>query len=665
MDVIFLPSCKAPKSMRKFSLFTIVSCSILFISNVSFGYKSELLDGYQKKYPKQNAVVLNHNQTVNISTDKKTGELVIYETDYEEILYLTESAKFYTAQSIYTSDFFEDIESIKVSVYNEKGKRTKLKSSDFKIVDSAPSSWVFHDDDKEMVFDFPALGEGYRTVIEYTKRIKRPEFFDSFHFIASYPVESAILSVIYPETTIISFYEQNLEKYKVEKSSLVGKKGMKTDAWVLNDLPPYKSEKGSVNSKYYIPHIVAQIKSYNKKGENIALVGSADELHSFFQEFLLLKKENNDREEMNTVVTEITEGMETDLEKMDTIFNWVQANIKYIAFEDGINGYVPRECSTVMNNRYGDCKDMGNLLVEMLTYAGVDGAYVAWVGTRDIPYQMSEIPTPLACNHVICVVDNKEGGFYYLDATGSEGSYILPPQSVQEKELLIHTGTDSYVLHAVPAVEADKNYAKSIIKYHWDEDDSLRGSGIDLYGGYERVSRTYYMSNLDDEDLKDYIYEMVLGGVNRYVLTNYEIANLYEKNEVLKIEYDFAVDNLFIEDGKDLILNPTLFKPRVTKYNNEDYSAPRYKKHHRTIDYSYEFEIPEGYSIKFIPENVKYDNALFTFSGTFNLEENVLKVRMGYQYHLLQISPDQYQEWNDFADAINQATIQNVVFEKQ
>ncbi len=649
--------------MSKFLFLFCLSLCTIGQFNTAYGYDTDELSTYQKKYPKQNAVVLNHKQIVTLEVSKTTGELVIYITDTEEILYLSPTAKFYTDQSIYTSDFFEDIVEVNAVVYDERGKKNKVKKDAFKIVDSAPSSWVFHDDDKELRFDLPELGEGFRSIISYKKRVKQPEFFDSFHFISGYPVELASLSVTYPQGTKISFYERNLKKHNAVRST-VEEDGKIEEKWILNDLPPYKSEAGSVNSKYYLPHIIAQINSYQKKNETEAIIGSADELHAFFQKLLLLKGEEKDNEEMEQVVEKITEGMTTEEEKIDTIFNWVQANIKYIAFEDGINGYVPRSCSKVMNNRYGDCKDMGNLLVEMLSFANVEGAYVAWVGTRDIPYQMSEIPTPMACNHVICVVENPAGGFYYLDATGSEGSYLLPPSSIQEKELLIHKGQDDYVLFPVPAVDAEKNYVQSVIRYYLDEDDSLRGSGTDIYGGYERVSRTYYMSNLDNKDLKDYIYDMALGGANRYVLKEYDIANLTNKNEALIINYDFAVDNLFIKDEDELIINPTLFKPRVSKYNDEDYTAPRYKKHHRTVNYSYEFQIPEGYKLKFLPENVNHKHDLFDFNGTFALSENTLKVQMVYRYHLLQITPDLYTDWNTFSNLINEATIQNIVLEK-
>lgn len=81
------------------------------------------LASYQQKYPNTIAVILQHKQTISIDIDSKTGELLIYETNFEEILYLKEESKFYTDQNIYLSDFFEDLIELNVTVYNDQGKK--------------------------------------------------------------------------------------------------------------------------------------------------------------------------------------------------------------------------------------------------------------------------------------------------------------------------------------------------------------------------------------------------------------------------------------------------------------------------------------------------------------------------------------------------------------
>ena len=651
--------------LKKFALLLFFLLAFLGVLNA----QDYDLKALQEKYPDRIGVILNHEQKVTIEVDKE-GELEILLTDHEEILYLKESSKYYTEQSISLSYFFEDILEVDALVYTPSGKKLKIDEDNYRVVDSPPSSWVFHDDNKEMIFDLPKLGEGYRSDITYTKRIKKPEFFEVFHFISGFPVLKASVEIVSPAGTTMKYYERAMEGFDVERSATPGKKGSTINTWTLRNLEGYVEEDGSTNIKNHIPHLVAQIQSYEFNGETKELIKDVAGLHAYFEEFLLLKADESNRKELNKIVDELTKGMEGQYEKMDTIFRWVQHNIKYIAFEDGINGYVPRSCSSVMKNRYGDCKDMGNLLVEMLSYAGVENAYVAWVGTRDVPYLMSEIPSPLTCNHVICVVEIVEElrvdghKYYYLDATSPEASYLIPPKPIQEKELLVHYGTGKHELYMVPPASADHNYIKSVIKYSFTDKDSLHGSGVDYYGGYERENRAYYLANLKDADLEDYVSELAIGGANRYTLKDFEITGLTHPDDSLAIFYDFSVDNIGIKDGDDIILNPTLFKPRVTKYHKEDYKYTREKGRHRTIDYSYEIDISEDYKVKHMPEDVHYKHDQFHFDASFKLEGNKIYVKMKYQYHLMEIPTELFPDWNDFSRSINKATIQNIILEK-
>jgi len=638
--------------------------AFLVVSSNSFCQDGHDFNYYKNKYPNDLGVILNHTQTVAIYVNKKTQELDIYETDYEEILYLNKGVRFYTQQSISLSEFFEDIVSIEVTVINPEGKKFKLKEADFRTIDSPPSSWVFHDDDKEITFDLLKLDAGYKTIIKYTKKVKRPEFFDIFHFVSGYPVEMARVEISYPKEVAMSFYERSFKNFNIVRNELADKKGITTKSWQLNQIPAYDDEEGSTNINHHIPHVFAQITSFQANGETVKLIGTVAELHAFYVEFLLLKEDESNRKEINDVVRSLIENKKTDLEKIDTIYKWVQSNIKYIAFEDGINGYVPRACSAVMKNRYGDCKDMGNLLVEMLTFADVKNAYVAWVGTNDIVTQMSEIPSPLTCNHVICVVEKEQGGYYYLDATGSEMGYILPPQSIQEKEILVHKGEGKFDLFMVPAVSAKDNYVKTHVKYTFVDGDSIRGTGFNSFSGYERGSRSYDLKNLDQEDLLIYVKDIVLRGRNRFTLKEYELKNLDNNNAPLEIHYVFSVDNMMVQHDSDYFFNPVLFKPRLMQFNGENYKFDQAKDYHRVVEHIYEFTLPTNFKLKSFPANLDFEHDLFSFHSAYKLEGNNLTVSMIYQFELLRIPPSLFGDWNAFSDKVNEATAQNIVLEK-
>ena len=49
----------------------------------------------------------------------------------------------------------------------------------------------------------------------------------------------------------------------------------------------------------------------------------------------------------------------------------LQNNINYVAFEDGLGGFIPRGAASVCDKRYGDCKDKSLLLVTLLRDEGL------------------------------------------------------------------------------------------------------------------------------------------------------------------------------------------------------------------------------------------------------------------------------------------------------
>lgn len=643
---------------------TILFIGFLCLSQLTFSYQIDEYQKYKEKYKNELAVILNHKQTINASVNSKTGQLNLFKTNYEEVLYLTKSANYYTTRYISLSDYFQDIVKIEVIIYTPNGKKIKLKPEEFATVDATPSSWVFHDDDKEIVFDLKDLGEGYRTVIAYTKKLKKPEFFGRFTLMNNYPTENAEVIINYPKTVKMVFSEMNLEKYQFKKSE-TNVKDTYTTKWVGKDIPSFISEDRTLNIRYFLPQVLCRIESYDSKGETKKVMSSVDDLHHYFQEFLLAKEDEKNRGEINRTIRDITKGMKTDLEKIDTIFKWVQTNIKYIAFEDGKNGFVPRSCTKVMKDRYGDCKDMGNLLVEMLTYAKVKSAHVAWVGTRDIPYLMSEYPSPLTCNHVICVVDKPDGGYYYLDATSSEVSYLIPPSNIQSKEMLVHYGEDKYKLVKIDPVDAKTNTFYSVMKLNFSENDSLYGTGKDTYMGYQRLKRTYKLKNFDNEELEDYVKNITVDGFTRFTLKDFSIDNLSDNTKPLHINYEFSMKNPIIKKDNDLILNLDLLDINSSYYYKEKNQQTIEVKYHKDKTYEYQFEIPEEYAVKYLPSNIIYKNDLFNYEAIFKYENNILSVVKHFTIKSLEIPPSLFEEWNKLADAFSKASQQNVILTKK
>jgi transglutaminase-like putative cysteine protease len=86
----------------------------------------------------------------------------------------------------------------------------------------------------------------------------------------------------------------------------------------------------------------------------------------------------DDKTELSQKANELTTGTTDDIQKIKKIFNWVQHNIRYIAFEDGIAGFKPAKANDVLHKKYGDCKGMANLTRGLLQSLGYD-ARLCWI----------------------------------------------------------------------------------------------------------------------------------------------------------------------------------------------------------------------------------------------------------------------------------------------
>jgi hypothetical protein len=100
------------------------------------------------------------------------------------------------------------------------------------------------------------------------------------------------------------------------------------------------------------------------------------------------------------------------------VLNWVQRNVRYFATPFAESTHRPTPPGTVLERRYGDCKDVALLTVTLLRAVGIP-AQVALVDAtrgRAIP---ELLPSPYAFDHAV-VVAFPEGSPVWLDPTRAE-----------------------------------------------------------------------------------------------------------------------------------------------------------------------------------------------------------------------------------------------------
>ena len=200
---------------------------------------------------------------------------------------------------------------------------------------------------------------------------------------------------------------------------------------------------------------------YEKKNDKFPILRIAifpkkinNEWEYFNKWFIDLNSSNTNLSNKNkSLINSLISEKDNDEIKIKKAFEFVRDNIKYIAIENGIAAFQPRNPNKVIINKYGDCKDMANLLCQILIQYKIK-ANVALIATIDHYYSL-DFPSLSSANHAICIAQtNKQT--YFLDATNKTGSYNYPSNFTQG-QWCYKTDPEKGELIQVPIIEPGHN----------------------------------------------------------------------------------------------------------------------------------------------------------------------------------------------------------------
>jgi len=361
------------------------------------------------------------------------------------------------------------------------------------------------------------------------------------------PVVNQKFTVTYPSDMQLIFTPKNLEGYSITVSE--DKKGRTyNQVYVAKDIKSIDKYSGMPPASYYEPHVVLRIASFkNGNNETERFLSNIDDLYKW--DYSFLQNINVSKSELlQKLADSLTAGISDAKEKARKIYEWVQKNIKYVAFEDGLEGFIPRQAELVCTRRFGDCKDMSSLLTSLLRCAGLN-AYFTWIGTRDIPYEYEEVPLPLTDNHMIAAVEIA-GEWLFLDGTSSTGIFGFPSGFIQGKQALVAISPSEYKILRIPEVEAEKNEITDSTFITITE-KGIKGNCSVYYKGYFGSDITGTLQYKEAGTLKDYVKYRMGKASNKFILGNYQINHLNENLKLVNVKADFEVPDY----GKKLVMN--------------------------------------------------------------------------------------------------------------
>ncbi|EAR02084.1 transglutaminase domain-containing protein [Maribacter sp. HTCC2170] len=599
-------------------------------------------------YPDDEILILNSNENITFDYNKSDNLVEVNQKLNEELMNIVPRSDI---QKYVMYDNTTKIKNFSTKLRNGKPKYFAVKDEFYESGD------IFYHDArvKYMNIDFPVKGYKYKYNLE--KEYSDIKYFTKIAFNNEYPILEKKVSFYIPDWLQLKVMEFNLEGYEINKEEKYDEKKKATEyTYTIKNMPAFPTEKNAPGPSHYQPHVLVIAKSMTKDENKVNLFPETQQLYDWYKS--LVDSMEDDTAVLKSKVDELTEDAKTDDEKIKNIYYWVQDNIRYIAFEDGIAGFKPDESQNVFTKRYGDCKGMANLTKKMLVLAGFD-ARLTWIGTKRIAYDYS-IPSLAVDNHMICsLIDN--GKTYFLDSTEKYNSFGEYAERIQGRPVLIENG-DEYILDNIPNGIASKN--KEITNYDFEiSDDKIIGTVNKTYQGESRSHFLHSYNSIKTNKKENALNAYLSKADKNCQVTDVNTTDLENRDNDITIDYSISLDNKISSFDDEVYIDLEYgnhFKDLDLSERELDLEFP-YKTH---VEYNTTLKIPNGYSIKEIPEDFNVQTEDFNISITIIKKNNTLEYNKKFVLNKAAITKTNFEKWNSAVKQLNNIYQEQVILIK-
>ncbi len=500
----------------------------------------------------------------------------------------------------------DEVESVEGYTEKPDGRRVVVLADQIRDQQEAASSNApMFQDTRVKVLVFPEVAVGDKLVVHYVlKRTKPliPGHFEDLSATDFYVNKEFRLVYDLPESMPLYADSVGFTALPVEKSP-----GRIRYQWQYS---------GTDNQR-----IEAESVSYYDYGKRLAV--------STFSDYASFARAYEERasamampdERIHALARELTKGMDDQRSMALALSDWVRSNIRYVAVYMGPGGIVPHPAATVLENRYGDCKDHAILLETLLDAVGIRSS-TALINSGNA-YRLPSTPTLGIFNHAINYLPELR---LYLDSTAdSIAAGYLPSNELDKPVLITKTGT----VERTPPDQANRHLSIATFKVnnngssHFTLAREMHGALAEPYRKFIRdtkqadrdlfVQRTLQeygqkgTGTLDPGALDDNgdHYRMAMAGhsenfVNLPGPIGLRTTNFSFGGGVAETIFGFAQEN---ERQQDFVCGTVEWEDRAS------------------------FEFPRNVSIVALPKPLKLSDANFSYSSSYVRSGSTVSVK--------------------------------------
>jgi len=648
-------------TLRKEQLKKVCKGAILLSVAICMAAASVAQDEYSaitEKYKNEQAVITNYTEHLVI---KYEDYKLIATTDvtYQRMMISDLAAGIYNKLAIYHSSFnkLEDYNAF-ASIPSKNGYK---RNRDY-VERTAPSEDenIFYDDAKETQVAFTGLTKNSLIEMDYTIRHNDLNMLPSYYFQENIPVAKSTFIVTAPKYVNLKFVLKGNHTDWIKQTKEEDKNTV-SYIFTSTDVPALKEYDDVPSISYYAPHIVTFVTSYKLPHQDkiTESLSDPDHLYTYFYNFI--KNVNiTDDDFLDKTVADITKDDKTQRDKAEHIYQWVQKNMHYIAFEDSLEGFVPRQAADICKRKFGDCKDMASILTAMCRKAGID-AYFTWIGTRHKPYTYEETPLPMVANHMICTI--KLGNDYiFLDGTDPLIPFGYNPDMIQGKEALVAIDEKNYKIIKVSETPAEVNTVTDSTTLHV-AGNNVSGSVKMHYRGYPAWNLETTLMYYKNEEREKYVHSLTGRGSNKYIQKSFTYDQADNKNKDAFVSTEFTIDDYIQNVQKEYYVNMNVkrtFDDNWVDISDRDVALSY--KYRQQLKEVVILDIPAGFHASYIPpDDSRSLDGSWNYKISYKTTPKAVILTKEYELKTLSIPPAQFAENNKVVEELRKQYKESVV----
>lgn len=363
-------------------------------------------------------------------------------------------------------------------------------------------------------------------------------------------------------------------------------------------------------------------------------------------------------ESVSKQAASICDGASSDEEKIRRLCSWVQSNIRYVAIEIGIGGWVPHSPASVLSNRYGDCKDKAFLLMTMLRSQGIQ-SWPVLCRPKSFGAIRPDFPTHLF-NHVILSIRTPAGETCF-DPTSSTVGFPYLPLGLQNTWGLV-------VREETGELKALKGKPGLNVRIQQDvvlaEDGFLTAHVTERYSPDAADDIRTVLQPLSGSDREKWMFEQLSRHLPGLKMVGVTLSGIFELTDDLVLDYRISAPDVLRKAGGMMTFWPFFV---------EDFDKPVLAKATRRTDLDFsdqactlysEINIhpPVGFRMEEGLETTECQCAGGTYSLKSSTQTDLIRVVKELKIEDKVLPKSRYSEVQSFFNAIRNAEESRILF---